>query len=62
MTTGVNYPRGLLAWGDAMGPATVLAQLQVLQMETGDPRYRPSLRLRQAVQGGWSLLGGPPSA
>ena len=62
MTTGVNYPRGLLAWGDAMGPATVLAQLQVLQMETGDPRYRPSLRLRQAVQGGWSLLEGPPSA
>ena len=62
MTTGVNYPRGLLAWGDAMGPATVLAQLQVLQLETADPRYRPSLRLRRAVQEGWSLLEGPPHA
>jgi 3-hydroxybutyryl-CoA dehydrogenase len=55
MTTGVNYPRGLLAWGDALGPANVLGQLQALQVETGDDRYRPSVRLRQAVQAGASL-------
>ncbi|MFO0234086.1 MAG: 3-hydroxyacyl-CoA dehydrogenase NAD-binding domain-containing protein [Burkholderiales bacterium] len=56
MTTGVNYPRGLLAWGDEIGGATVLARLQALQYETGDDRYRPSVRLRRAVQAGASLL------
>jgi 3-hydroxybutyryl-CoA dehydrogenase len=55
MTTGVNYPRGLLAWGDEIGGATVLARLQALQYETGDDRYRPSVRLRRAVQAGTSL-------
>jgi 3-hydroxybutyryl-CoA dehydrogenase len=56
MTTGVNYPRGLLQWGDDIGAANVLAQLQALQVETGDDRYRPSVRLRRAVQAGVSLL------
>jgi 3-hydroxybutyryl-CoA dehydrogenase len=56
MTTGVNYPRGLLQWGDEIGAPNVLAQLQVLQLETGDDRYRPSIRLRRAVQAGASLL------
>jgi 3-hydroxybutyryl-CoA dehydrogenase len=56
MTTGVNYPRGLLAWGDELGAANVLARLQSLQYETGDDRYRPSVRLRRAVQAGASLL------
>jgi 3-hydroxybutyryl-CoA dehydrogenase len=56
MTTGVNYPRGLLAWGDEIGAPTVLARLQSLQFETGDDRYRPSVRLRHAVQAGASLL------
>jgi len=55
MTTGVNYPRGLLAWGDEIGAATVLARLQALQYETGDDRYRPSVRLRRAVQAGVPL-------
>lgn len=55
MTTGVNYPKGLLAWGDEIGAATVLARLQSLQFETGDDRYRPSMRLRQVVQAGTSL-------
>ncbi len=58
MTTGVNYPRGLLAWGDDIGAANVLARLQALQVETGDDRYRPSVRLRRAVQAGLSLLDG----
>ncbi len=56
MTTGVNYPRGLLQWGDDIGAPNVLAHLQVLQSETGDDRYRPSIRLRRAVQAGSSLL------
>jgi 3-hydroxybutyryl-CoA dehydrogenase len=56
MTTGVNYPKGLLAWGDAIGPALVLGRLQAMQEETGDDRYRPSVRLRRAVQAGASLL------
>ena len=55
MTTGVNYPRGLLQWGDDLGAASVLAQLEALQMESGDDRYRPSVRLRRAVQAGASL-------
>ena len=56
MTTGVNYPRGLLSWGDEIGAPTVLARLQSLQYETGDDRYRPSVRLRHAVHAGASLL------
>ncbi len=56
MTTGVNYPRGLLAWGDEIGAPTVLARLQALQYETGDDRYRPSMRLRRAAQAGIPLL------
>ncbi|AMW06596.1 3-hydroxybutyryl-CoA dehydrogenase [Gemmatimonas phototrophica] len=56
MTTGVNYPKGLLAWGDAIGPAIVLDRLQAMQDDTGDDRYRPSVRLRRAVQTGASLL------
>ncbi len=55
MTTGVNYPRGLLQWGDDLGAASVLAQLEALQMESGDDRYRPSVRLRRALQAGASL-------
>jgi 3-hydroxybutyryl-CoA dehydrogenase len=55
MTAGVNYPRGLLAWGDMIGPANVLGLLQALQVETGDDRYRPSVRLRRAVQADASL-------
>jgi 3-hydroxybutyryl-CoA dehydrogenase len=58
MTTGVNYPKGLLSWGDEIGPANVLGRLQALQHETGDDRYRPSVRLRQAVHAGAELCDG----
>lgn len=56
MTKGVNYPRGLLSWGDAMGPATVLRLLETLHAETGDPRYRISRTLRRAVADGGRLV------
>jgi 3-hydroxybutyryl-CoA dehydrogenase len=57
MTTGVNYPKGLLAWGDEIGPATVLARVQALQQEYGEDRYRPSPLLRRVAAAGGSLAG-----
>ena len=56
MTRGVNYPKGLLAWGDEIGPAKVLATLEALQAEYGEDRYRPSPLLRRAVRDGGRLL------
>ena len=56
MTKGVNYPRGLLAWGDEIGLGRVLARLEALQAEYGEDRYRPSALLRRLVRDGRSLL------
>lgn len=56
MTRGVNYPRGLLAWGDALGPGAVLATLESLQAEYGEDRYRPSPLLRRVARAGGRLL------
>jgi 3-hydroxybutyryl-CoA dehydrogenase len=55
MTRGVNYPRGLLAWGNQVGPANILGELDRLQAETGDDRYRPSPLLRRCVREGREL-------
>ena len=57
MTKGVNYPSGLLAWGDRIGPSTVLERLERLQAEYGEDRYRPSPLLRAAVRERRPLLG-----
>lgn len=56
MTKGVNYPRGLLTWGDELGPGTVLATLESLQQEYGEDRYRPSPLLRRIAKSGGRLL------
>jgi 3-hydroxybutyryl-CoA dehydrogenase len=56
MTKGVNYPRGLLAWGDAIGGAEILRRLEWLQLEYGEDRYRPSPLLRRRVRDGQALL------
>jgi 3-hydroxybutyryl-CoA dehydrogenase len=56
MTKGVNYPRGLLAWGDAIGASAVLREIERLQHEYSDPRYRPAPRLRRIAAAGGSLL------
>ncbi len=56
MTKGVNYPKGLLAWGDELGPASVLATLEALQLEYGEDRYRPSPLLRRIARSGGRLL------
>ena len=47
MTKGVNYPKGLLSWADAIGIKNVLQQLEDLQAEYGEDRYRPSPLLKR---------------
>jgi 3-hydroxybutyryl-CoA dehydrogenase len=53
---GLGYPQGPLAWGDAIGPARILAILQELQAAYGDPRYRPSAWLSRRARLRVSLL------
>jgi 3-hydroxybutyryl-CoA dehydrogenase len=53
---GLNYPRGPLAMGDAIGPAKVLAVLEAMHAFYLDPRYRPSPWLRRRARLGISLL------
>ena len=55
MKLGANHPIGPLALGDMIGLDVVLAIMEVLQSETGDPKYRPHPLLRKMVRGG--LLG-----
>ena len=55
MKLGANHPMGPLALGDLIGLDIVLAIMEVLQKETGDPKYRPSALLRKMVRGG--MLG-----
>ena len=55
MTKGVNYPQGLLAWGDEIGAATILERLKAMQREYGEERYRPSPLLRARVRDGVAL-------
>jgi len=50
MTRGVNYPKGLLAWGNEIGLDRVLAWMERLQAEYGEDRYRPSPLLRRMVR------------
>ncbi|MBW7934461.1 MAG: 3-hydroxybutyryl-CoA dehydrogenase [Gemmatimonadaceae bacterium] len=52
MVSGVNYPKGLLAWCDELGAATVLATLEQLHDEYLEERYRPSPLLRRAARDG----------
>ena len=50
MTKGVNYPKGLLAWANEIGLENVLSQLEELQEEYGEDRYRPSVLLKRMVK------------
>jgi 3-hydroxybutyryl-CoA dehydrogenase len=52
MTKGVNYPKGLLAWGDEIGLGRILDRLTSLQEAYGEDRYRPSPLLRRMVREG----------
>jgi 3-hydroxybutyryl-CoA dehydrogenase len=51
MKLGANHPMGPLALGDLIGLDVVLAIMEVLQNETGDPKYRPHTLLRKMVRG-----------
>jgi 3-hydroxybutyryl-CoA dehydrogenase len=57
MTKGVNYPKGLLAWADELGIATVLARLESLYSEYREERYRPSPLLRRMAADGKTFCG-----
>lgn len=52
MQAGANHPLGPLALSDLVGNDVVLAIMEVLQRETGDPKYRPHPLLRQMVRAG----------
>lgn len=52
---GLNYPRGPLAWGDAVGPAWVVEILDALERYRPGGRYRVSPALRRAALRGQAL-------
>ena len=56
VSLGLGYPKGPLAFGDALGVRNVLTTLESMQNFYGDPRYRPSPWLRRRALLGVSLL------
>ena len=57
MVHGLNYPRGILAWADAIGLDHVLGVLDALALEYGEDRYRAAPLLRR--MGASGRLGRP---
>ncbi len=52
MTTGVNYPRGLLAWADELGIQTCVEAMDELYETYREDRYRCSPLLRRMAREG----------
>ncbi|HEX7044453.1 MAG TPA: 3-hydroxybutyryl-CoA dehydrogenase [Burkholderiales bacterium] len=52
MKLGCNHPIGPLALADLIGLDTMLAVMEVLHAQFGDPKYRPALMLRELVAAG----------
>lgn len=50
MTKGVNYPKGLLKWGEEIGLKNILAVMQDLYETYCEDRYRPSVLLKSMVR------------
>ena len=57
MTKGMNYPKGLLAWGEEIGLDKVLAEIDRLHDEYHEDRYRASALLRRMVRERKSFFG-----
>lgn len=55
MMLGANHPMGPLALADLIGNDVVLAVLDVLYEETGNPKYHPHPMLKKMIRAG--LLG-----
>ena len=52
MQLGVNYPKGPLAWADAVGVRVICQVLRHLGAFYGEDRYRVSPLIQQAVFAG----------
>ena len=52
MKLGCNHPMGPLQLGDYIGLDIILAIMEVIYSETGDPKYRPAPLLRKMVRAG----------
>jgi 3-hydroxybutyryl-CoA dehydrogenase len=57
MTKGVNYPKGLLAWAQEIGPEKILKRLSDLFELYGEDRYRPNPLLKRMVAEGSQFEG-----
>ena len=62
VTLGLGYPRGPLAWGDDLGPATVLEVLANLHALSGDHHCAGIHTLNDRKPGWWNNLIGPGKA
>ncbi len=52
MKLGANHPMGPFELGDAIGLDICLQIMQVIYIETGDQKYRPSVLLKNMVRAG----------
>ncbi len=55
MCLGVNYPRGPLAWADALGLPLIARVLANLGSHYGEDRYRVSSLIRLRVAAGCGI-------
>jgi 3-hydroxybutyryl-CoA dehydrogenase len=51
MLKGVNYPKGLMAWGREWGWTKVRDQIEALRERSGDPRYRVCPWIHDQISG-----------